>query len=252
MDGEQNKNFQPKPLTKISKETGNPYFRRDETVSEIIKTINYSKAGLLEKLEDLKSETLVFLFREKYQADYEIAGKIWEILAGRIWKLAGNQKIKFNNAADFEDFVMDIQVRFFQGIGNLESDAFDYAQASFGEFIKGFILNKSREKKNVREREKQTIWLDEETENDEARTPFQLIAKMTNSEKELIFRQALHKLPGEILEVCILYYLDGWQIHSKDPDKITIAKLYGKSEKTIRNWIFKAGEILVEYRGELR
>ena len=49
-----------------------------------------------------------------------------------------------------------------------------------------------------------------------------------------------------------LHYLEGIQIDSQDSQKITIAKIFNKSEKTIRNWLSKAEEILVDYRGELR
>ena len=67
--------------------------------------------------------------------------------------------------------------------------------------------------------------------------------------KELIIRQALHLNSREKFRVCILYHLEGWQIDSKEPHKVTIAKMYGKSEKTIRLWLHKAQEILMDYRG---
>lgn len=251
MDGEKKKEYQLKSLTKKSKETSEIYFRRADTNAQIIAVINFSEKDLLEKTNELKSETLVFLIREKFQNNYEIASKIWETLAERIWKITIAQRTKFNNEADFEDFFSEIQMILFEGIGNLESNRFDYAQVSFGEFVKGIILNKLRQKAIVREREKKTIWLDNNDEQEE-KTSFQLIAEMTNSEKELLIRQALRQLPREIFEVCYLHFLEGWQIYSNDPHKVTVAKIYGKSEKTIRNWILKAQEILMDYRGEIR
>ena len=47
----------------------------------------------------------------------------------------------------------------FEGVSNLESDAFDYAQSKFREIRKGIILNKLKQKAIVREREKKTVWL---------------------------------------------------------------------------------------------
>lgn len=251
MNGETKKNYQLKPLTKTSKETGEIYYRRADVIAQILAVIELDEKELFEKISHLKSETLVFLVRERFQTNLEISGEIWEILSRNIWKIAVGQKSKFNNDADFEDFFSEIQMIMFEGLCNLESDAFDYAQVSFGEFVKGVILNKLRQKSIVREREKKTVWLDLEFENEE-KTPLQLVAGMTNSEKELIIRQAFHQLPREVLEVCFLYYLEGWQIDSKETHKTTIAKVYGKSEKTIRNWLHKAQEILMDYRGEIR
>ena len=251
MDGETKKDYQIKPLTKTSKETGKIYYRRDDVNAQILAVIDLDEKELLEKISELKSETLVFLLRERFQNNFEISSKIWEVLTEKIHQITIGQKSKFTNDADYEDFFSEIQMIMFEGVSNLESNNFDYAQSSFGTFVKGIILNKLRQKSIVREREKKTVWLDIESEKEE-KTPFQLIAGKTNSEKELIIRQALYQLPREIFQVCILYYLEGWQIYSKEIHKPTIAKVYGKSEKTIRNWLQKAEEILMDYRGQIR
>lgn len=251
MDGEIRKEYQLKPLTKTSRETGETYFRDDDVKAQILAVISLDEKEIFEKINELKSETLVYLLRERFQTNFAVSSKIWEVLSENIWKIALGKREEFNNDADFEDFFSEIQVIMFEGVSNLESEAFDYAQSKFGKFVKGIILNKLKQKAIVREREKKTVWLDDEPEKEE-KTPFQLIAGMTNSEKELIIRQALHKLPREILEVCILYHLEGWQIDSKESHKVTIAKMYGKSEKTIRLWLHKAQEILMDYRGEIR
>lgn len=251
MDVEFSKNYQVKPLTKIFQKTGKVYFRRDEVKAQILETLNFSDDDLTEKFNSFKSETLVFLLRDRFQNSFDVSGKIWEILSERILKIAKGQRSKFNSEADFEDFFSEIQCEMFERIGNFERNVADYAQVSFGEFVKGIILNKLRQKTNLWIREKDMIWLDAETENQE-KPAFELIAKMTDAEKKLILRQAFGKVPREKLEVCILYYLEGLQIYSQDSHKTTIAKIYGKSEKTIRNWIAEVERILSEYRGELR
>ncbi len=251
MNGEKININHIKLLTKICKETGKLYLRRSEVTAQIIETLEVSGNQLKETLCNLKSETLVFLFREKVQTDYEITGEIWQILSKRIFQIAKRQISYFTNEADFEDFIGDIYVKFFAKALELESNEADYAQVSFGEFIKGFILNELRKKQIVKTRDNQTVWLDENFEEDEKQS-FELSVKFTDAEKNMVFRQALKQLPQEILEVCYLHYLEGIQIDSKDPKKITIAKIFGKNERTIRLWLKKAGEILADYKGELR
>lgn len=243
--------FQLKSLTKTSKETGEIYQRRPETAAQIIEFLSLAEAELFGKLRDLKSETLVFLYRENFHSNRKVSEKIWEIFGERILRIARRERVKFDNEADFEDFVGEIQFKLFDGIGNLQSDETDYAQVSFGEFVKGLILNELRKKYVVQRREKQTIWLDEDFEAED-RPQFQLFAQITDAEKILFLRQAFGKLPQEIYEVCYLHYLEGFQIYSQDSQKITLAKIYGKSEKTIRNWLKKAEEFLAAYQGEIR
>lgn len=249
--GENKRDYQLKPLTKTSKTTGEIYYRREEVNAQIIDALSLSENELLAKISQLKSETLVFLFREKYSSNYVVSGKIWELLFEKIYQLARRWKVEFVNIVDFEYFVSQIQDLLMEGIYNLESNEFDYAQVSFGEFVKGIISNKLKKKFIVGKTDKNLQWLDDDSENEE-KFPVQLIAKMTNSEKQIIFREALNKLPRDVFEVCYLHYLEGIQIDSKDQSKITLTKIFQKSDKTIRTWLGKAEEILKDYRGELR
>lgn len=56
-------------------------------------------------------------------------------------------------------------------------------------------------------------------------------------------------LPPHILDAFLLHYYLDMQIESEDPDKHTLVKQFGKSEKTIRLWIKRAEKAFTELRG---
>lgn len=58
------------------------------------------------------------------------------------------------------------------------------------------------------------------------------------------------KLDPIVMEAFLLHYYWGVPIDSKDPEKNTLAKHFGKSEKTIRNWLGRAEEAFAKLRGE--
>ncbi len=55
-------------------------------------------------------------------------------------------------------------------------------------------------------------------------------------------------LAPHVLDAFLLHYYFGMQIESEDPDKHTLVKQFGKSEKTIRNWIKRAETAFTELR----
>lgn len=60
-------------------------------------------------------------------------------------------------------------------------------------------------------------------------------------------RQA--NLPPHVLDAFLLHYYLDMQIESEDPEKYTLVKHFGKSEKSIRLWIKRAEKAFTELRG---
>lgn len=58
------------------------------------------------------------------------------------------------------------------------------------------------------------------------------------------------KLAPNVLKAFLLNHYWSMPIDSKDPNKNTLVKHFGKSEKTIRNWLSCAEEAFVKLRGE--
>ena len=55
------------------------------------------------------------------------------------------------------------------------------------------------------------------------------------------------KLPADVLYAFLAHYL-GRKVSSQDPKEHTLVKHFGKSEKTIRNWIARAEKVFAELR----
>ena len=94
------------------------------------------------------------------------------------------------------------------------------------------------------------MYLDEDAADDKPK--FEIAARDVSAEKQMVLRAAIERLPAEIREVAFLHYIEGWQIDSKNPFEPTLSRKYNKSEKTIRNWLRKAAELLQDWKGEIR
>ena len=67
-----------------------------------------------------------------------------------------------------------------------------------------------------------------------------------------LIEAALSQLEEPIRSAYLLRYLEDWPIEDKDPAVQTISRHFGKTPRTIRNWLSKADEILEAWRGEQR
>ena len=57
-------------------------------------------------------------------------------------------------------------------------------------------------------------------------------------------------LEPNVLDAFLLHHYWGVPIDSKEPDKHTLRKHFGVSEKTVRNWLRRAEEAFAKVRGE--
>lgn len=87
---------------------------------------------------------------------------------------------------------------------------------------------------------------------EKARLPPQIEAGEFTPEDRYRIAAALReaKLDPTMLEAFLLYHCWDVLIYSKDPEKHTLVKHFGKSEKTIRNWLRRAEEAFAKQRGE--
>lgn len=87
---------------------------------------------------------------------------------------------------------------------------------------------------------------------EKARLPQQIEASEFAPEDRYRIAAAVRgaKLAPNVLDAFLLHHYWSMPIDSKDPNKHTLVKHFGKSEKTIRNWLGCAEEAFVKLRGE--
>lgn len=251
--------IEPKPLRKRTVESQTLYCRRPEVEAQIRQALSHNADEIQTRLEVvdqtderfLKSETLIYLLREFFErGENDMFNAIYETLSERIYHLLRRHKIKFAETSDFEDFLQDVQLIMLDKILDFESDHGDYAQVSFGDFVVTIAVNEIKKYFGKLKQAAEMIALDEENEEDKPK--FELVAQGLSSEKMLVLREAIGNLPDHIREVAFLHYVEGWQIDSQNPHEPTLSKKYQKSEKTIRNWLRKAAELLSDWKGEIK
>lgn len=243
-----------KPLTKKT-ETGGVYRRRPDAELQIEKILTLEKPQILGMLGGNKrrdeagyllDETIVYLLRERRDDDFFVE-TLYAELNRRIWKLLRAFYRKFNHPEDFEDFGQMIEMALIKNIFNLETDAGEYAQVNFGDYVVQTATFAWYARLKKTEREKQIFEIERadgddavETKSDENR----FVSTEMSQEEKMILRARLAALPENIRNAAILHYLDGWQIESKDAKEPTVSKLFNVSSRTIRNWLTEARAIL--------
>jgi len=85
-----------------------------------------------------------------------------------------------------------------------------------------------------------------------ARLPAQIQAAEFTPEDRYRIATAVRgaKLGPNVLNAFLLRHYYGMKIDSRKPDEHTLARHFGKSEKTIRNWLGSAEEAFAKLRGE--
>ncbi|MGI8543462.1 MAG: hypothetical protein ACR2MD_08270 [Aridibacter sp.] len=238
--------FRIKNLTKKTS-GGELLYQRDEVVRQIegLAAIDFAelKRRILitdeKSANSLKSETLVFLLREWFQKEY--FNEIYQTLSLRILGIIGKYRAKVE---DFTEVSQNVQLEFLQKVLDFKTDAGDYAQVSFGEFIVGLALNEFRKYGTVNQRENLTDSIDADAEDEETPPKFNFATRKISPEDEVFLNEALRKLPTNIREAFILYHYYNYKIKSKKTDEPTLTEYFQKSDKTIRNWLKNAEDIL--------
>ena len=248
-----------RPLTKRKQDTGEAYRRRAEVERQLNDLLPLDRAVVLRALDIrdrdcegyIFDETLVYFIREAHSAgDDDLTNDLYLELDLRMHRLLGRFKYLFQtNPSDFEDFAQKIATAM---LGKLfGGDSADYAEVNFGDFVVMAAETEKRVFLRHIERDKLFVAPPEDEENE---TAFENLFRSGELaiDRKLSLREAIGKLPPQILHAAVLYYLDGWQIESNSPSVATISGYFGVSSRTIRNWLMKPEKILSDYRGETR
>jgi DNA-directed RNA polymerase specialized sigma24 family protein len=244
-----------KPLTKRRKDTSEPYFRRPEVEEQLGYACSLKSdelfAAFPAKSRDEKGylfdETLVYMVRDALEkgdrADYEaLYGALYE----RIWKILRHFRYRFNKNGEqgqFEEFAQQVSVMITIKLLDIESDAADYAQVNFGDFVVSAARTelKSVYRTASRQTDDSAFW--EEGEDQPASRVERIEDLRTGHDKLYELRDVLMKIP-EPKRTAVVLVGEGWPIESIDPNEPTVSRLLGVTPRTIRNWLKEARNIL--------
>ena len=242
-----------RPLTKKTAK-GELYRRRPEVEEQLETAVRMPFDVVADRLtlpgKDtpgyLYDETLVYLLREAHRRDDPaMEDLIYDNLAGRVEMLL--RKINYQvGPDDRDDFAQEIHIKVIRKIFDLDSDAADYAQVMFGDFVTTLAYSDLKKYRNARKKETGIVEIDAHKEDNYDYDP---PAETLSQETLATLHDALDQLNERTRTALILHHIDGLQIESNDPDEPTVSRYFGVTGRTIRNWFGGAVRTLTEANG---
>ena len=254
----------PQPLTRRNAD-GQVYQRLSVVDRQISEALGLDDEELRSRLEVhdeespafLKEESLVYLIRHHHGAgNRELVNDLAECLLKRCatWidgKLSGLR-------TDLrEDGNSGVVAEVFDRILDLTNDRGDFLQVRFWMSIKRITVGVFRKQVNQFDTESSGDY-DQVTIDDPAQPDAVVLTASAGRPVEseaidyVLIEAALHQLEEPIRSAYLLRHHKDWPIEDKDPAIQTISRHFGKTPRTIRNWLSKADEILEAWRGEQR
>jgi DNA-directed RNA polymerase specialized sigma24 family protein len=265
-------------LTRAGK-NGKVYFRRKLVSAQIESLRKMDENELLRRVlvrqeeeeGSLKSETLVFLIRclrRKFASELfqELDNATATTLMERIARILGPLRTHFkedpNHEDSYKDFLYSVADTFFCKACKTCTDEADYAEVSFGPYIKGLAKNELKKYFNEKKRRAMQYFFEDADELDRAIMGHALRSVDSSyhfqiadfeipenlSERAGLLKSALNVLPEPTRTAWFLRYAESWEIESRDPSVPSIAKHFKVSGRTISNWLSSAEEKLISWR----
>lgn len=262
--------LQIRSLTRIDENTGRPFERRPEVEEQIRQAVGLDARALVERasIQDdthpffLKEECLVYLIREYHRQERpQLANDLTQALNSRpklISYMRRELRKQFVDEERLEDAESDVVLALFSKILALDNDKGDFAQVSFWTFLGRKVSDVARkhltqQKKDQRLRYPAWVRGSAPDSASEMSSQDSIPEPESNQEVDeaLLQQEALGVLTGHHLELAKLLQMD-WPIESKDPSIPTISLYFGKTSRTIRNWMREARQIVDDWqRGQV-
>lgn len=247
--------FEITPLTHTTRD-GNVYERRKEVILQLEELSISTEEVLARRIrveredeqDSIKSEALVFLYRTYLGTD--LSNTIYDVLALRIRMMVLQFRGRFAQPeVDFEDFLQSMHFAVLEKITD-PSDAGDYAQVSFGDFVVSLAGNFLKKAETQNKRKKITDSIEETIDGSEdAPSRITIVAKGVSPDKRLLLEEAINSMSEINQKAWLLYHVEGYQIESKNPAETTIATLLGVTGRTVRNRLNEAQKQLENWKG---
>lgn len=243
-----------------------PYQRTPEVISQIEATIELSPAHLIRRAQTsdqqsstyLKEESLVYFIRKYYQDNQEdVVNELAAILLRRCGKRIYS-RLRSLSPEVIDDAYHDVVEKLFHRILDLEDNLCDFLQVRFWLAVKRLTITVYRRyvtragnEENVDNFSALERSLSNAIEEGDDLVFEERVPNADLSvEDNVLLREALNILEEPYRTAYLLRNGEGWQIESDDPDISTIAEYFGKTPRTIRNWLAMAETQFKGWRNE--
>ena len=258
------------PLTHTNKD-GKRYQRLPEVENQIRVALELDAKDLVTRAtvsdksspDFLKEEALVYLIRHYHgETDKYTVTDLTRVLIVRIvgWVESKLRKLGIDAV---EEGYADVVERLFKQILNLDSDRGDYLQVRFWRALKMLTVRVFDEQLEQFDRRQNSVPLSSLTGYDDGdpdasgnerkvKVPDSATCRSAESQAtdEIFNRQAMWQLKEPFRSAYLLRHYYDWPIESQDPAVQTISQRFGKTPRTIRNWLTKADKELSIWLGE--
>ena len=264
---EQDSSCLPEPLTR--RNADGDIYRRLATVDRQIQDalgLNPEELLRLSAVRDenapgfLREESLVYLIRHYHRVgNRPVVNDLSECLLTRCATLIDGWLNRLSVDCKKEAYA-DVVQELFCRILDLQSDYGDFLQVRFWMALKRLTAQGFRRQVKLQRRHPPLTsppgYSGEEsslsTRGTVVREPGESAARSVEAQviEESVIREALSQLEGPSLSAYLLRYYYEWPIEDQDPTVQTISRRFGKTPRTIRNWLARAEESLATWRGE--
>ena len=236
--------------------TRNGYTRRPETIAQIRRALPLSRDEVLQRLrirdeahaDYIGPEAMVFLIRRHLQDnDQRFLDRLLESLIARCIPVIFRDIRGFEPDArnDIRQDTLESLVRRLLRPGN----GSDFAQVSFWSFLKKIRLSACA--KHIAYVSRTDQLDDRQADALAAETDYELSPEQRAQLGE--GWHALEALPAHLRKVFVMRHYFGFKLGpedrtKEDPDDPSLAAHFGKTPRTIQNWLSKANELLARFQ----
>ena len=259
----------PEPLTHTNRD-GKRYQRLPEVEKQIQTALELDVRELVTRAtvsdksspDFLKEEALVYLIRHYLrEEDRGTVTDLTEVLLGRFASWVESRLRTLGDEA-VNDGHTDVVTRLFIQILDVDSDRGDYLQVRFWRALKMLTVRVFNEQLKQLKRRQHSNSIDslagyDGEDSDESghawmvKSSDSVTCRSAESQAtdNIFIRQAMSQLEEPFRSAYLLRHYHNWPIERQDPAVPTISQRFGKTPRTIRNWLTKADEQLSIWLG---
>jgi DNA-directed RNA polymerase specialized sigma24 family protein len=245
------------PLTHCNLQ-GVPYERLPQVEQQIRSALTLSheellaRAAIHERTDAyLQEEVLAYFIRRAHRvADDRLVNDLSGILVDRCRRVLRTQ-LRALGQDQLEEAVADIVGELFERLAEPEgSDRGDFFQVRFWRGVKPFRI--AAFKRAIKTSSRELVAIDPTgagAEEEDAAVREVEDPRVPPPDTRLLSQEALARLQPNV-RLAFLLRLEGWPVEDQDPNVMTISRYFGKTSRTIRNWLAEAERQLAAWRDD--